>query len=452
MTERLLTPVLAGIPIHLESSRREDGDHIAVYSPPLSRRNDAGTQLRKLGKKPTRITLNGYLSDNTAKHGSAYDDYTALHSLISLKYVVANDHTGFTGYSGRRQAAVQFVDEHGGAFAVMIETIAANQARRAIGIIDVAVTMIVHQDSKPLARDSRTAAETDAVKFLFAGTPPPEREVILPPAIAARQREADTLAENNFAGAWKPPQSPAEFNRMLIAARGGLSTAAASGQDSPSLFQRLLKIKRQVVRLRQLAEEIKANPLAFASEFASGFADQFISGSDLPFSFAELISLRTLFELSDIFPALRRNKYAALYTGHKPDFNPPVHPVDRHFWELDEYRKRLVRRAALGGKVIADGQGEFSSRQDAEAEREITNGMLTAEAADNLIEVAALRAASESAFAASIPRLASIQEYDSDTPLPSVVASFRFTGNLDAAERIAGSNVIRLVSYPPFYA
>ena len=449
MTERLLTPTLAGIRIHLESSRREDGDHLAIYSPPLSRRGDAGVQVIKLGKKATKITLNGYLADSTAKSGSAYDDYATLKSLLSIEDVSTTD---FRAYSGRRQAPVLFVDEHGGAFPVMLDAIQSDQPRRSVGIINVTVTMIVHQSTPPRIRDSRTAAETDAIKFLFAGTPPPEREVILPPAIADRQRTADNLAQNNFAGAWEPPQTPAEFNRMLIAARGGLSTAAASGQDSPSLFQRLQKIKRQVVRLRQLAEEIKANPLAFASDFAAGFADQFISGSDLPFSFAELISLRTLFELSDIFPALRRNKYAALYTGHPPDLNPPAHPVDRHFWELDEYRKRLVRRAALGGKVIADGQGEFSSRQDAEAEREITNGMLAAEAADNLTEVAALRAASESAFAASIPRLASIQEYDSDTPLPSVVASFRFTGNLDAAERIAGSSVIRLVSYPPFYA
>ena len=446
MAERLLTPRLAGIPINLESSRREDGDHIATYSPPLSRREDGGVQVTKLGKKPTRITLNGYLADSTAKHGSAYAD------LSALGYLITAVRAGARAPTGRLQDPVQYNDEHGTEFKVVIETIASSQARRAIGIIDVTVTMIVHHSLTPLPRNSAAAAETDAIKFLFAGTPPPEREVILPPAIADRQRTADTLAQNNFAGAWEPPQSPAEFNRMLIAARGGLSTAAASGQDSPSLFQRLQKIKRQVVRLRQLAEEIKANPLAFASDFAAGFADQFISGSDLPFSFAELMSLRTLFELSDIFPALRRNKYAALYTGHAPDLNPPAHPVDRHFWELDEYRKRLVRRAALGGKVIADGQGEFSSRQDAEKEREITNGMLTAEAADNLIEVAALRAASESAFAASIPRLASVQQYDSDTPLPSIVAAFRFTGNLDAAEKIAGSNVIRLVSYPPFYA
>ena len=139
-------------------------------------------------------------------------------------------------------------------------------------------------------------------------------------------------------------------------------------------------------------------------------------------------------------------------TTRKPAAPDDPNPVAQHLYQRDEYRKSTLRRIAAAGKVLADIRGEFASREDAEAEREITNGMLAAIAPDLPVATAKLRAASESAFAESIPRLASIQEFSADSNLPAIYAAYRFTGSTEAAATLARGNIVHLTCNPPFYA
>ena len=425
----LHTPTLGGVAIRKTRSSSESGSNVAHYSLPLA--FDSGSNhYIKLGSKADKITLRGYLLDGAT---------TAREQGEKLRLATEFEN-GKT--PPRRHSPMTYTDEFARAYKVQVISLSLSADKEKIGRIDIEAVMYVVTTAAPIVADTGYVVVNAALPVLAGAfapqdvTPPPP----LPPRMDAAEKEKDSTALRLVAPAWKPPPTPAKLK-------------AAADNGDPSLFARLRQLGERLQAVRRFINEARNahafNPLGFVGEALDAAG---ILPADAPFTFTEILAMRTLFAADGDDPKIARETFAAIFAASA--MSPPpddTNPVAVNLYQRDERRKADLRAAALVGKVLADGRGEFQNRANAESERQITNAMFAAAAAENPELTAALRAASETAFAEVIPRLASVQQFAAASRLPSIIASYRFTGNDAAAAVIARGNINNLACSPPFY-
>ena len=456
MSDRILfTPTLAGVKIRLQSSTMEGGDHIATYAPPLSRKPDGGIVFAKLGRKATRIKLTGYIADDSAPFGSsAYQEFIYLQNAISV--------SGNRRAAERKNTPVLYQNEQGQVFSVFVESFAYSQKRQSIGIIDVDIGMVVIGDQQFTPSPNRTAAAAAAADtYFYERTPAPAVQSRLPDNVELAEAAADTAAQKFIAPEFTPPPTIGAFTEQIYNLRfpragPAYTTDKSDALTLSSILERVNKLRRIAIDLKTLKDD-PVGALRSIIGNASDLTGLNIGGDllpdDLPFTFDELLTIRAMWAAANYDPPRARELFVATNNANQTAAAPDdPNPVAQHLYKRDEYRKTTLRRIATAGKVLADIRGEFSDREDAEAEREITNAMLAAQAPELPVATARLRAASDAAYAELIPRLASVQTFDAENALPALYAAYRFTGDRENAAELARGNIVHLTCNPPFYA
>ena len=171
-----------------------------------------------------------------------------------------------------------------------------------------------------------------------------------------------------------------------------------------------------------------------------------------PLQPAEIFIFRSYLSAHQNTPQEARNNAVSVWEA-----NPPIPAADTDnalttvLKAVENQLRRAARKAAMVGKVIADGRGDFQNRQIAENERAATNAMLDFFAGTQPVITSRLRAISENKFAQVIPRLAEVRVVDSPVPLPALIVAHRWFGDTDKADEIAAQHPVPLACQSPFY-